>query len=84
MPVQRLPVVGVGVAEQGTEPPQVVLRGSHKTVEVVVPDLVAQVPKQGAVGFVHRDPKLLAVHVVTLGQIQNISRSSAPVMHAAG
>ena len=35
-----------------------------------MPDLVAQVPNQLAVGLVHRDPKLLSVHVVTLGQIQ--------------
>jgi len=35
-----------------------------------VPDLVAQVPEQGAVRLVHRDPQLRAVHVVTLGEIQ--------------
>ena len=35
-----------------------------------MPDLVAEVPEQRAVGLVHRDPQLLAVHVVTLGQIQ--------------
>ena len=70
MPVQRLRVVGVGVAEQRTEPRQVVLRGADQAVEVVVPDLVAQVPEQGAVRLVHRDPQLRAVHVVTLGEIQ--------------
>ena len=70
MPVQRRLIVGVGVAEQRTKPRQIVLRGADKTVEVVVPDLVAQMPQQGAVGLVHRDPQLLAVHVVALGQIQ--------------
>jgi hypothetical protein len=63
-------IVGVGVAEQRTKPRQEVRRGADKTVEVVVPDLVAQVPQQGAVGLVHRDPELLAVHIVALGQIQ--------------
>ena len=61
VPVQRLPVVGVGVAEQRTEPRQIVLRGVDQAVEVVVPDLVAEMPQQGAVRLVHRDPQLLAV-----------------------
>jgi len=68
--VQRVPVVGVGVAEQRTELRQVVPRGADQVVEVVVPDLVAQVSEQGAVRLVHRDPQLLAVHVVTLCEIQ--------------
>ena len=33
-------------------------------------DLVAEVSEQCAVGLVHRDPQLLAVHVVALGEIQ--------------
>ena len=70
VPVPRVRVVGVGVAEQRTEPRQVVLRGADQAVEVVVPDLVAQVPEQGAVRLVHRDPQLRAVHVVTLGEVQ--------------
>jgi len=36
----------------------------------VVPDLVAQVHQQGAVWLIHRDPQLLGVHIVALGQIQ--------------
>jgi hypothetical protein len=35
-----------------------------------VPDLVAKVTEQRAVRFVHRDPRLLAVYVVALGEIQ--------------
>ena len=35
-----------------------------------MPDLVPEMPQQGAVRLVHRDPQLLAVHVVALGEIQ--------------
>ena len=35
-----------------------------------MPDLVAEVAEQRAVGLVHRDPQLLAVHVVALGEVQ--------------
>jgi hypothetical protein len=70
VPVQRRLIVGVGIAEQRTKPRQAELRGADKTVEVVVPDLVAQVPQHGAVRLVHRDPQLLAVHIVALSQIQ--------------
>jgi hypothetical protein len=35
-----------------------------------VPDLVAEMAEQRAVRLGHRDPQLLAVHVVALGEIQ--------------
>ena len=69
MPVQRLLVVGVGIAEQLVEPRHVVAGRGDQPVEVVMPDLVAEVAQQGAVRLVHLDPQLLAVHVVALGQI---------------
>jgi Transglutaminase-like superfamily len=37
VPVQRLPVVGVGVAEQRTEPRQVILRGPDKIPRTFAP-----------------------------------------------
>ena len=43
---------------------------SASTNEVVVADLVPEVAEQGAVRLVHRDPQLLPVHVVALGQVQ--------------
>ena len=35
-----------------------------------MPDLVPEVPEQRAVGLLHLHPQLLAMHIVTLGQIQ--------------
>ena len=35
-----------------------------------MPDLVAEVPEQRAVRLGHRDPQLLAVHVVALGEVE--------------
>ena len=61
---------GVGVAEQLAEPLRVVLRRLDQPVEVVMPDLVAEMAEQRAVRLVHRHPQLLAVHVVALGEIQ--------------
>ena len=70
MPVQRLLIVGVGIAEQLVEARQVVARRGDQPVKVVVPDLVAKVSEQGSVRLVHLDPQLLAMDVVALGQIQ--------------
>ena len=70
MAIQRGLVVGVGVAEQLAEPLRVVLRRVDQPVVVIVPDLVAEMAEQRAVGLVHRDPQLLAVHVVALGEVQ--------------
>ena len=39
-------------------------------MKVVVPDLVAEMAQQGAVGLVHRDTELSAVYVVAFGEIQ--------------
>ena len=51
-------------------------------------DLVPEVPEQGAVGLVHRDPQLLAVHVVALGQVQGdhavVVAGDTPVSCCAG
>ena len=35
-----------------------------------MPDLMAEVAEQRPVGLLHRDPQLLSVHVVTLGEVQ--------------
>ena len=69
VPVQGRLVVGVGVAEQRLELGAVGPR-PREHAEVVVPDLVAEVPEQGAVGLVHGDAQLLAVHVVALGEVE--------------
>ena len=69
MPVQRLLVVGVRVAEQLVEPGDELGGRRDQPVVVIVPDLVAEVAQQGAVRLVHLHPQLLAVHVVTLGEI---------------
>ena len=68
--VQRLLIVGLGIAEELLGPGQVLRRRADQPVEVVVTDLVAEVAEQRAVRLVHRDAQLLAVHVVTLGKIQ--------------
>ena len=70
VPVQRRLVVGVGVAEQFAARARYSGDGADQPVEVVVPDLVAEVPEQRAVRLVHRDAQLLAVHVVALGEIE--------------
>ena len=62
-------VVGIGVAEQFPEPLLVVVRRVDQPEVVIVPDLVAEMPQQRAVGLVHRHPQLLAVHVVALGEV---------------
>src|SRR6202453_5349084 len=49
VPVQRLLIVGVRIAEQLVEPLQVLLRRGDQAVEVVVPDLVPEVPEQSPV-----------------------------------
>ena len=46
------------------------MRRTDEAVEVVVPDLVAEVSEQRAVRLGHRDAQLLAVHVVALGEVQ--------------
>ena len=48
---------------------------------VVVPDLVPEMAEQGAVGLVHRDPQLLAVHVVALGEVEGDHAVVVPGHH---
>ena len=69
VPVQRRLVVDVRIAEQLLEPLRVG-RVSTSTIEVVVADLVPEVPEQGAVRLVHRHAQLLAVDVVALGEVE--------------
>ena len=70
MAVQRGLVVGVRVAEQLAEPLRIRHRRVDEAVEVVVPDLVAEVAEQGAVRLVHLLLQLFAVYVVAFGEIQ--------------
>ena len=70
MPVEGFLIVGVRIAEQFVEPLQVSRIRADEAIEVVVADLVAEVAEQRAVRLVHLDPQLLAVHVVTLGEIE--------------
>jgi len=44
-----------------------------------VPDLVAEVAQQCSVRLSHRDPQLLAVHVVALGEVEVMTPLWCPV-----
>ncbi len=70
MPVQSLLVIGVGVTEQLAELRDVIPVRVDEPVVVVVADFVPEMAQQRAVGLVHLDAQLFAVHVVALSQVQ--------------
>ena len=65
--LQRLTVVSLFVAEQRAERLELTAV-PHQPIPEVVSDLVPEMAKQRAIRLVHRDPALLAPHVVSLGQ----------------
>ena len=77
--LQRLGVILPLVAEHGAEAVQLPAV-AHQNVPVIMPDLVAEMAEQRAIGLVHRGAAVLALGVVGFLQRQVIRPLLWPVM----
>jgi len=79
--LERIPVGRiVVVAEQGAECR--LTTPAHQQLPIIVADLVAEMPDQGAMGLLHVDAAALALGVVGLVQIDGDTAARVPREHA--